>query len=151
MLNAQTLVTTLGISMAFFASLFWVTFFMQDIQQLSALNVGIRLLPQAVTGLVLSPVVGWWMHKVDNMLNLVAAATFQAGAGVLLLCLRPDSHYFTFLFPSLILSTLGMDWVRNVGAVSSPLVPMAYCVWCVRTIDLLSGTDTAIYPANTAL
>lgn len=108
----------MAISMAFFASLFWVTFFMQDIQQLSPLHVGIRLLPQAVTGLILSPVVGWWMHKIDNMFILVAAAMFQAGAGVLLLLVRKDSNYFAYMFPSLILSTLSMDWVRNVGAVS---------------------------------
>lgn len=58
------------------------------------------------------------MHKIDNMFNLVAAALFQTGAGALLLFLRSDSNYFAFIFPSLILSTLGMDWVRNVGAVS---------------------------------
>lgn len=104
--------------MAFFASLFWVTFFMQDTQHLSPLNVGIHLLPQAATGLILSPIIGWWMHKIDNMFILIAASLLQAGAGAILLFLRSDSNYFAFIFPSLILSTLGMDWVRNVGAVS---------------------------------
>lgn len=106
--------------MAFFASLFWVSFFMQDAQKLSPLNVGIRLLPQAVVGLVVSPSIGWWMHKMDNMLILVAAAVLQAGACALLLFLHSDSNYFAFIFPSLILSTIGYDWVRNVGAVSNP-------------------------------
>lgn len=112
--------------MAFFASLFWVTFFMQDMQELSPLAVAIRLLPHAVTGIVLSPIFGWWMHKIDNMFNLVAAGLFQAGAGTLLLFLRSDSNYFAFIFPSLVLSTLSMDWVRNVGAVSFSSLPMGF-------------------------
>lgn len=58
------------------------------------------------------------MLKMDKMFILVAAALCQTGAGALLLFLHPESNYFAFLFPSMILSTLGMDWVRNVGAVS---------------------------------
>lgn len=91
---------------------------MQDMQNLSPLEVGVRLLPQAVTGLVLSPIVGCWMHRVNNALILVAAAALQAGASIVVLFLRRNSNYFAFIFPSLILSTLSMDWVRNVGAVS---------------------------------
>lgn len=91
---------------------------MQDVQQLSPLEVGVRQLPQAVTGLMVSPIIGCWTHKIDNMVIIVAAALGQAGAGALLLSLQPDSNYFAFIFPSLILSALGMDWARNVVAVS---------------------------------
>lgn len=91
---------------------------MQDMQNLNPFEVGVRLLPQAVTGLVLSPVIGCWMHRVNNALILAAAAVLQAGASILLLFLKSDSNYFAFIFPSLILSTLSIDWVRNVGAVS---------------------------------
>lgn len=104
--------------MAFHASLFWIIFFMQDIQRLNPLEVGIRMVPQAVTGLVLSPLVGCWMHKVDNLFVLMVAAVCQFGASVLLACVRQDSNFFVYIFPSLILSALSMDWVRNVGAVS---------------------------------
>lgn len=104
--------------MSYFSTFFWVSFFMQDVQRLSSLQVGIRLLPQAVAGLILSPIIGFWMHKIPNQIILVAAALCQVGASVLLLFLRDNSNYFLCLFPSLILSTLSMDWVRNVGAVS---------------------------------
>lgn len=97
---------------------------MQDVQGLSSLEVGIRLLPQAITGLILSPMIGCWMHKIPNQFILIAAALCQVGASVLLLFLREHSNYFAYLFPSLILSTLSMDWVRNVGAVSSNLNPL---------------------------
>lgn len=117
-LDVQTLFSTLCLSMAFFACLFWLSFFMQDMQNLTPLEVGIRLLPQAVTGLMLSPVIGCWMHKVNNTLILAAAAALQAVASILLLFLKDDSNYFALIFPSLVLSTLSMDWVRNVGAVS---------------------------------
>lgn len=116
--DLQTLFATICLSMAFFSCLFWLSFFMQDMQKLTPLEVGVRLLPQVVTGLVLSPVIGCWMHRVNNSLILAAAAALQAGASILVLFLRSDSNYFAFIFPSLILSTLGMDWVRNVGAVS---------------------------------
>lgn len=95
---------------------------MQDVQQLNPLEVGLRQLPQAITGLVFSPIVGRWMHKIDNMFFIVAAALCHVCAGTLLLFLQPDSNYFAFIFPSMILSTLSMDWVRNVGAVSRLLV-----------------------------
>lgn len=114
----QTLLSTLCTSVAFFSSLFWVSFFMQDIQRLNPLDLGVRFLPQAVTSVALSPIVGCWMHKIDNFLILIAAAVCQTGASVLLVFVRQDSSYFAFVFPSLILSTLSMDWVRNVGAVS---------------------------------
>lgn len=91
---------------------------MQDVQQLSPLEVGLRQLPQAVTGLIFSPMVGCWMHKIDNMFFVVAAALCHVCAGTLLLFLQKDSNYFAFVFPSMILSTLSMDWARNVGAVS---------------------------------
>lgn len=114
--------------MAFFSTLFWVSFFMQDVQALSSLEVGVRLLPQAVTGLLLSPVIGFWMHRIPNQFILVAAAVCQIGAGVLLLFLRGHSNYFMYVFPSLVLSTLSMDWVRNVGAVSLWLLGTS-CSW----------------------
>lgn len=104
--------------MSSFSTLFWVSFFMQDVQGMSSLQVGIRILPQAFTSLVLSPMIGFWMHNIPNQLILVAAALCQVGASVLLLFLRSHSNYFAFVFPSLVLSTLSMDWVRNVGAVS---------------------------------
>lgn len=119
-MNTQTLFSTLCLSMAFFSCLFWLSFFMQDMQSLNPLEVGVRLLPQAITGLILSPVIGCWMHRVNNALILAAAAVLQAGASILVLFLRNDSNYFAFIFPSLVLSTLSMDWVRNVGAVSYP-------------------------------
>lgn len=101
---------------------------MQDVQQLAPLEVGLRQLPQAVTGLVFSPIVGCWMHKIDNMFFVVAAALCHVCAGTLLLFLQQDSNYFAFIFPSMILSTLSMDWVRNVGAVSRLILiqPLSY-------------------------
>lgn len=100
---------------------------MCDVQGLSPLDVGLRMLPQAVAGLFLSPIIGCWMHKINNALILMAAAVFQAGASMILIFLRHDSNYFAYIFPSLILSTLAMDWVRNVGAVRFYLADLVRC------------------------
>lgn len=104
--------------MAHFSTLFWISFYMQDIQGLSPLDVGVRLLPQAIIPMVISPTMGSWMHKINNFWIMMVAALCQLGSSILLACVRQDSSYFVFIFPSLILSTLCMDCVRNVEAVS---------------------------------
>lgn len=117
-----------------------MTFFMQEIQELNPLEVGVRLLPQAITGLVLSPLVGCWMHKIDNLFVMMAAAVLQFGAGTLLGVMASkgqESSYFAHIFPSLILCTLSMDWVRNVGAVS---LGVGLNEWIFVTDCLISNT-----------
>ncbi|ROV96431.1 hypothetical protein VSDG_05482 [Cytospora chrysosperma] len=146
-----TLVSTLCLSMSFFSNVFWVSFFMQDIQGLSSLQVAIRLLPQAVTGLLLSPIIGFWMHKIPSQFVLVAAAACQVGASILLLFLQEHSNYFAYAFPSLILSTLSMDWqfIVHILPLSDQIVGAAILQIVTRLgVPLGMGITTVIWSST---
>ncbi|KAI0024325.1 major facilitator superfamily domain-containing protein [Xylariomycetidae sp. FL0641] len=110
------IVCTLSASMAFYSQLFWVSIFMQQLEGLKPFDVAVRLLPQALVGLMLSPLVGLIMHRISGTLILAAAASALVISNVLLVFLQPGSNYLTWIFPSLMLSTIGMDWTMNVGS-----------------------------------
>ncbi|KAI1159249.1 major facilitator superfamily domain-containing protein [Nemania serpens] len=109
-------ICTLGASMAFYSQLFWVSMFMQQLENLNSFEVAVRLLPQALVGLLLSPLVGLFMHAIPGTGLLAFAASSLVLSNIFLIFLRPDSHYLLWIFPSLMLSTIGMDWVMNVGS-----------------------------------
>lgn len=92
---------------------------MQDLGGLKPFDVAIRMLPQALMGLVFSPLVGLIMHRVPGTVLLAMAATSLVASNVLLIFLRQGSNYLIWIFPSLMLSTIGMDWTMNVGSVST--------------------------------
>ncbi|KAI1826523.1 major facilitator superfamily domain-containing protein [Xylaria intraflava] len=114
--NWSIVICTLGASMAFYSQLFWVSMFMQQLENLNSLEVAARLLPQALVGLVLSPLVGLFMHTVPGTGLLVFAASALVLSNIFLIFLRHDGHYLLWIFPSLMLSTVGMDWIMNVGS-----------------------------------
>ena len=115
--------------MAFHAQLFWIAVAMQHLQGRTPLETAARLLPQALVGLVVSPLVGLVMHRVPGTALLFAGAAALVLSNVLLMLLHratggvdgardATDGYFIYVFPALILSTLGMDWIVNVGSVS---------------------------------
>lgn len=93
--------------------------FLQNVQGYEPFETAVRLLPQALMGLFFSPLVGLIMHKVPGTLLLVIAAICSVLSNVLLIFLTPESNYFAFMFPSLLLGTIGMDWTMNVGSVGA--------------------------------
>lgn len=105
--------------MSFYSQLFWVSLFMQDLEGLLPFEVAVRLLPQALVGLLLSPLVGLIMHKIPGTVLLGVAAGALVASNVLLVFLHEGSNYLSWIFPSVMLSTVGMDWTMNVGSVSS--------------------------------
>ncbi|KAI1272472.1 major facilitator superfamily domain-containing protein [Xylaria sp. FL0933] len=109
-------ICTLGASMAFYSQLFWVSMFMQQLANLNSFEVAVRLLPQALVGLFVSPLVGLFMHAIPGTCLLAFAALALLLSNVFLIFLRHDSHYLLWMFPSLMLSTVGMDWIMNVGS-----------------------------------
>ncbi|KAF2965693.1 hypothetical protein GQX73_g7888 [Xylaria multiplex] len=109
-------VCTLGASMSFYSQLFWVSMFMQQVENLNSFEVAVRLLPQALVGLLLSPLVGLFMHAIPGTALLTFAALALVLSNIFLVFLRHNSHYLLWIFPSLMLSTIGMDWVMNVGS-----------------------------------
>lgn len=103
--------------MAFYSQLFWVSMYMQQIENLNSFDVAVRMLPQALVGLLISPLVGLFMHAVPGTGLLAFAASALVLSNIFLVFLRHGTYYLLWIFPSLMLSTVGMDWIMNVGSV----------------------------------
>ncbi|KAI1133600.1 major facilitator superfamily domain-containing protein [Nemania abortiva] len=102
-------------NMSFQATGFWVAFFMQQVQRLSTLNVAVRLLPMAVAGLIWNIIAGRILHKVNNTLIMIFGAVSYLGAALLFSFMGPDSNYWAFIFPALVLNVAGADLQFNVA------------------------------------
>jgi hypothetical protein len=103
--------------MAFTSSQFWLSFFMQERQGLTPLLVAVHLLPQVVAGLIYNAIAGAVLHRINNTLLLVMGSLAYVGSNVLLALMQPDSPYWAFIFPSLILGVVGADFQFNVANV----------------------------------
>ncbi|KAI1462586.1 MFS general substrate transporter [Annulohypoxylon moriforme] len=148
------IISTLGSAMSFYSQLFWVSLFMQDLEGLKPFDVAVRLLPQALVGLLLSPLVGLIMHKVPGTVLLGVAAGALVASNVLLVFLHQGSNYLIWIFPSVMLSTIGMDWTMNVGSLyilsSLPLKHHSIGASVLQTTSRLGvplgmGVTTAIW------
>lgn len=138
--------------MSFHSQLFWVSMFMQQLEYLNSLEVAIRLLPQALVGLLLSPLVGLFMHAIPGTGLLVCAASALVLSNILLIFLRHDGHYLFWVFPSLMLSTVGMDWIINVGSVrvKNTALNLTRTNWVVAPYTILSAAGTPFNRSLTA-
>ncbi|KAI0206484.1 major facilitator superfamily domain-containing protein [Astrocystis sublimbata] len=108
------IVIVLG-NMSFQATGFWIAFFMQQVQQLSTLNVAVRLLPMAIAGLLWNVLAGQILHRVNNTLLMVFGAVSYLGATILFSFMSADSSYWAFVFPALVLNVAGADLQFNVA------------------------------------
>ena len=103
--------------MSFTAASFWLAFFMQEVQGLEPLIIAVHFLPQAIAGLIWNVVAGSVLHRINNTLIMVVAALCYLVSTVLLSLTRPDSSYWAFMFPYLVLSVVGADFQFNVANV----------------------------------
>ncbi|KAK3374481.1 major facilitator superfamily-domain-containing protein [Lasiosphaeria ovina] len=101
--------------MSFISAQFWLSFFMQELQHLSPLDVAVHLLPQAIAGLIYNIIAGSILHRVNNTLLMAFGSLAYITANVLMSVMRPDSSYWRFIFPALIISVIGADFQFNVA------------------------------------
>jgi Na+/melibiose symporter-like transporter len=104
--------------MSFIAAQFWLSFFMQEVQRLTPITVAVHLLPQAIAGLIYNVIAGSVLHRINNTLLLVLGSSTYLASNVLLALMKPDSLYWAFVFPSIILAVVGADFQFNVANVS---------------------------------
>ncbi|KAK0627672.1 major facilitator superfamily-domain-containing protein [Immersiella caudata] len=140
--------------MAFLSSNFWLAFFMQDLQRLAPLDVAIRLIPQAVAGLLYNIIAGNVLHRINNTFLIAVGSASYVASNVLLAVMQPNSPYWAFIFPSLILSVVGADFQFNVANMyvmqSLPSHQQAMAGGIFNTIFRLGmavslGISTAVY------
>ncbi|KAI1113136.1 major facilitator superfamily domain-containing protein [Nemania sp. NC0429] len=102
-------------NMSFQATGFWIAFYMQQVQRLSTLSVAVRLLPMAIAGLLWNILAGRILHRVNNTLLMIFGAVSYLAAALLFSFMGPDSNYWAFVFPALVLNVAGADLQFNVA------------------------------------
>lgn len=104
--------------MSFITNQFWISLYMQDVQNLSALHIAARLLPQTITGILWSYTGQALVSKVSGTALMgIGACAYLVGA-TLLIFIRQNTSYWMFLFPSLCITVMGADFQFIVANVS---------------------------------
>lgn len=103
-------------SMAGCSLLFWVPLFMETVQFQTPFQTAVRLLPAAVTGICLSPLLSLVLHRVNHSLVAAVSAFCMIASNVTLMYLRSDRGYWATIFPAMILGTVAVDWSLGVAA-----------------------------------
>lgn len=105
--------------MAFISTAFWLSFYMQSLQNLDPLTVAVHLIPQFIAGLLWNVIAGNILHKVNNTLLMAIGAGAYVVANLLLALMKFETSYWAFIFPALIINVIGADFQFNVANVSS--------------------------------
>lgn len=101
--------------MAFVPASFFIALYFQNIWHLSALMVAVRLVPMAVSGVMVNIVAGLVLHRVSNKLLMFIATSAYIISCLLLALNRHDSSYWSFCFPAFCIIVIGADIEFNVA------------------------------------
>ncbi|KAG4428451.1 hypothetical protein IFR05_016063, partial [Cadophora sp. M221] len=96
--------------MSFITNQFWISMYMQDIQVLAPLNIAVRLMPQAIIGVVWSYVGQALVSCISGRLLMGVGGLGYLGGAILMLFVKPDTNYWALLFPSLCVTVIGADF-----------------------------------------
>ncbi|KAK2624927.1 hypothetical protein QTJ16_005296 [Diplocarpon rosae] len=111
--------------MSFITNQFWISLYMQEIQELEPLSIAIRLMPQAILGMVWSYLGEELISFVSGRIIMAAGGLGYIGGAILILFIKPETSYWALLFPALCVTVIGADFqfiVSNLY-VSSNLAP----------------------------
>lgn len=114
-------------SMAGCSLVFWVPLFIDTVQFKTSFETAMLLLPAAITGICISPLLSLVIHRMNHGLVAAVSAFCMIGSNAALFYLRADSNYWATTFPAMILSTIAMDWTIAVAtALFSLALPLHY-------------------------
>lgn len=91
---------------AFFAILFYLTFYLQSVQNKSAIDAAVSILPMTIVFVVAAPLAGWVSSRFGVRVALVAGAVLTTIALVLFAGIERESG-LAVLAPALVLAGLG--------------------------------------------
>ncbi|KAH8820787.1 major facilitator superfamily domain-containing protein [Xylogone sp. PMI_703] len=94
--------------MSFAANEFWITFFMQNMQDLSALKIAVYLTPFAAAGLVWTYLGQYFLRKIDGRIVMGIGAIGYLVGSILLMFNRENTSYWKIVFPALIFMIFGV-------------------------------------------
>ncbi|KAK3700677.1 hypothetical protein LTR37_015866 [Vermiconidia calcicola] len=101
--------------MSFTPASFFIALYFQDVWDMSALGVGLHLLPMAIAGILANIVAALVLHRVSNKLLMYIANLSYLIAFLLLAVNRASYSYWQLCFPSFVLIVIGADFEFNVA------------------------------------
>jgi MFS family permease len=148
--------------MSFPPAQFWLSLYMQRVRRLSPLSVAVRLLPQAIMGILVNIVAGLVMHRVSNKLLMLIGTLCYTASFILLglLDIGAGDWYWARVFPSILLTVVGADFefcvVFSYVASSLPRNKQSMAGGILQTMTKLSvvvglGIGTALFTSNGAV
>ncbi|KAJ5929256.1 hypothetical protein N7454_007104 [Penicillium verhagenii] len=100
--------------MGFSAVTFYLSLYLQDVKNLTALEITARLMPMVVSGVTVNVVCGLILHRVSNSLLTGIGALAYTASFLILSFMKEDALYWEYIFPALILVVIGADIQFNV-------------------------------------
>ncbi len=132
--------------MSFITNQFWISLYMQDIQQLAPLHIAVRLMPQALLGII-------WSYLGEEVVSMISGRIIMAvgglgyiGGAVLVLFIKPETSYWALLFPALCITVIGADFQFIVSNVGIRFLPAYFC--SRRKIDAAQLYITSALPPS---
>lgn len=92
-----------------------LTFFFQDVQQLSATQASLRFLPAPVSGLATNLVMGLMIHKIRADWAVIFSMTLSSISALLVALMKIDAPYWEYAFPAITLNAIGPDVLFTVS------------------------------------
>ncbi|KAG4033971.1 hypothetical protein MFRU_004g04660 [Monilinia fructicola] len=128
---------------SFVTNEFWITLYMQNVQQYAPLQIAARMLPQAIAGVFWSFLGQWLVQKVHGTIVMGIGSVMYLAGAVLLLFIKEDTSYWAFLFPALVITVIGADFqfiVANLYANKQMPTQASLGVGIIQTAYRLSIT-----------
>ncbi|KAF4635779.1 hypothetical protein G7Y89_g2328 [Cudoniella acicularis] len=96
--------------MSFVTNQFWIPLYMQEVQHLAPLHIAVRMLPQALAGLVWSYLAPILMQKLSGRIIMAIGGFAYLAGAILLYFIRPETSYWKLLFPAMVFTVIGADF-----------------------------------------
>ncbi|KAK6362554.1 hypothetical protein TWF730_000012 [Orbilia blumenaviensis] len=109
---------TISLSFAVLSALeLFASLFFQEIQHLSALQAGVRILPSLIVGTILNFTTGLFVHKAPANWIIIITSLLTAGAPLLMAIVKPQWPYWTNAFIAQLLMPISCDVLFTVGLI----------------------------------
>lgn len=126
--------------MGFSAVLFYLSLYLQDVKNLTALEITAYLMPMVVSGVTVNIICALILHRVSNTLLTGIGALAYTASFLILSFMKEDSVYWAFIFPALILVVVGADIQFNVTNVRLSSTHTSYLsTRCDESLNILTN------------
>jgi len=92
-----------------------VTFYFQDVQELSATQSSLRFLPAPVVGTLTNICIGLIVHRIRANWAVIITTAISALAPLLIALAKPESSYWQYAFPAMALNPIGPDVLFTIS------------------------------------